>query len=77
MYPAVKINKIVLSLYILFLCFKLGDLEIEEKTKRNNSVNIVLVSIWIWSIFKKQHVKCFIILKPEKKTKTKTKKLWS
>lgn len=39
MYPAVRINKTVLSPCLLFLCFKLGALEIEEKSKGTEAVS--------------------------------------
>lgn len=40
MYPAVRINMTVLSPCLFFLCFKLGALEIEKKSKRNKAVSI-------------------------------------
>lgn len=40
MYPAVRINMTVLSPCLFFFCFKLGALEIEEKSKRNKAVCI-------------------------------------
>lgn len=58
MYPAVRISKTVLSPYLLFLYFKLGALEIEEKNKGNKSISIAeQFGEHVGWFFNNQHVK--------------------